>query len=943
MKKWLVLFVCLVAGASASARSASSASSASSADAQAPSPAQKPPQFETRADVVLVDVNVIDRDGNPVHTLTADDFVLEVNGQPRPIYSAQFISSRGVESVGEAPRLAEVSTNTGATSGRLLLFVVDENYLRAGNARSVLRTAERVMESLLPGDLVGLSRLPSGRGGVEFTTDRNRVRRALSVQMGMQPAKPNEVRIAEAAAYERNDRFVWEQVINRECGATDSVTAGSSFERQACISEMESQAKMVLADARARTRVSINAYEQLAERLATLNAPVNIVLLSEGLYIGQDRGDLSQLAGLAARARISFFIVQPDESMSDMDKPKTFGGFGDDVELAQGLEQLAGLTRGEYFKVATSGAGAFQRIAREISGYYLLGFEPTDADRTSKDRRIKVEVKRRGLTVRARSTYAVGDPVNANASLAPAEHIKQLLLAPLPSAGLPMRVATYAVYNPGDTRVRVILSAEIGEAATEPAEWPVGLIVIDSNDKVVFESSSPMKLMPASGRAASPRLLLTSLLLPPGEYTLRLAAVGADSAAGSVHHTIDARLDALGGSGFKASDLILTSELGAGELPRPTPSGVIDSESLTAVVELGSDDYKRLSGARVRIQIAESESSPPLVTSDTRLVPRNDELNAYASTMKLTMLPPGEYIARAVVSVPGQDETRLTRSFRYAPVASARPAARVAASPDEAVPLPPARIVAPLSRFTVDDVLKPEVVGAFLDTLQQSHPVSPATAPLVAQARQGTFTATAADGKAPAGDEPALNFIRGLAALQKKQPQQAAAWFQLTLKSASDFLGAAFYLGAVHAALGRDVDAVGAWQMSLLGDANTEVYPHLVDALLRVGDAQGALEMIAEAPDAWPSDEARLRRVVTAQAMLGQFTPALETLPALLQKQPDDVDLLFIAVQVLYKQHGERALSPGERQRFDEYTARYIAAGGAEKALVETWRKYVLR
>ena len=53
-------------------------------------PAQQPPQvprpsFETKAEIVLVDVNVVDRDAKPVPTLTAADFDLEVNGQPAPI------------------------------------------------------------------------------------------------------------------------------------------------------------------------------------------------------------------------------------------------------------------------------------------------------------------------------------------------------------------------------------------------------------------------------------------------------------------------------------------------------------------------------------------------------------------------------------------------------------------------------------------------------------------------------------------------------------------------------------------------------------------------------------------------------------------------------------------------------------------------------------------
>jgi tetratricopeptide (TPR) repeat protein len=195
----------------------------------------------------------------------------------------------------------------------------------------------------------------------------------------------------------------------------------------------------------------------------------------------------------------------------------------------------------------------------------------------------------------------------------------------------------------------------------------------------------------------------------------------------------------------------------------------------------------------------------------------------------------------------------------------------------------------------------------------------------------------------PESDEPALSFVRGLSALQKKQYAQAAAWFQLTLKQASDFLGAAFFLGAVHAASGRDHDAVGAWQMSMIGDSGPAVYPLLVDGLLRIGDGQAALDLIAEAPNAWPSDVARLRRVATAQAMLGQFEPALDTLNGLLARQRDDVDLLFVAIQVLYRRHLARPLDATERNRFDEYAQRYIAAKGPEAALVDTWRKFVSR
>ena len=906
------------------------------------------PKFETSAEVVLVDVTVVSNDGEPVTGLTASDFKLTVNGQPRAVHTVQFISSRGMKAPVETPRLADVSSNDSPSSGRLLLFVIDENYLRFGGARAVLRAAERVMETLAPGDLVGLARLPTGVGGVEFTTNRDRIRRALANVSGGLPRQTDRVRLSEAHAFDTNDNSTWTQVINRECGEEGGTGggAGGGFAREACINEVEAQARNVLTDAQARTRQSISGYEQLATRLAAMKAPVNIVVISEGLYLGRDRNDLTHLADLAARARTTFYVVQPDESMFDMDTPRTVGGLNYESLVAEGLEQIAGLTRGEYFKVSTSGAGVFDRISRELSGYYLLSFEPTDADRTSRNRRIRVEVGRRGLTVRSRSTYAIADSAaaEANAALAPEDQVKNLLGSPLPTAGLPMRVATYSVTNTmEDDSVRVILAAEIGEPATNSVEWPVGLLVFGNDDKVYVDTTRFMTMSPATDRGPSPRLLTMTIALKPGEYSLRLASIDHDGRLGSVHHTIDARLNRIAGNDVSASDLIISSEVADGGAPRPIPSGVHYSETMYSIIELMGRDVDRVSKSRVTVQIAESESAPALVTAEAQPIPRTKGQRAFAALLRLGVLPPGEYVARAVVKVPGQPDALVTRSFRLAPIAvptDASPIAARVSADDAPAPLPMAKVAAPVARFAIEEVLQPAVVGSFLDFLQREHPVSAEHQGVVQQAREGVYVEVPAS---EPEDEVTLAFIRGLAQLQKQRYAQAAAWFQLSLKHASDFLGAAVYLGAVHAAAGRDNDAIGAWQLATISDDSAAVYPMLVDALLRIGDSQGALDMIAEAPEAWPTTDARLRRVATAQAMLGQFEPALEALTGLLQRSPDDQDLLFVAIQVLYRQHLARPLEPAARKRFDEYTQRYLESKGQESPLVQTWRRYVMR
>jgi len=333
-----------------------------------------------------------------------------------------------------------------------------------------------------------------------------------------------------------------------------------------------------------------------------------------------------------------------------------------------------------------------------------------------------------------------------------------------------------------------------------------------------------------------------------------------------VHHTVDARLNRLAGNDVRSSDLIISSEVADGGAPRPIPSAVHYSETMYSIIELIGSDADRVSKSRVTVQIAESDSAPALVTAEAQPIPRTKGQRAFAALLRLGVLPPGEYVARAVVTVPGQPDALVTRSFRLAPIALSTDdspiAARVSAD-DAPAPLPMAKVAAPVARFSMDEVLQPAVVRSFLDFLQREHPVSASHQSVVHQAREGVYVETPA---AAPEDEVTLAFIRGLAQLQKKQYAQAAAWFQLSLKHASDFLGAAVYLGAVHAAAGRDNDAIGAWQMATISDDGAAVYPMLVDALLRIGDAQGALDMIAESPEAWPTTDARMRRVATAQA-----------------------------------------------------------------------------
>ena len=916
---------------------------------QTPAPAtpQVPrPSFETKAEIVLVDVNVVDRDSRPVPTLTPADFELEVNGQPRPIDSVQFISTTPTNVSSATPREAAYTSNDNATTGRLLLFVVDEGSLRVGVNRTVLRTAQSLFERLAPGDLVGLARLPNGFGGVEFTADRKRITDGLMRVTGAASSRIGmmHINISEAWALENNDAGTFQDAVNRECAGMNGPDLDT------CRNQLEADGRAMLLEASGRARATLQSLEALLKNLAQLRMPVNIVLMSEGMFVARDRANMNTLGRLAAEARATIHIIRPSQQFFDIEDRSAGGAssrFFDDGLMSEGLEQVAGQTRGSMSVVNGDGQIAFDRLGRELSGYYLLGFEPSESDRTGRERRIKVSVKTRGLTVRARPTFVIPAAVKETlAALTPMQQLGEVLKSPLPVRGLPMRVASYSTIESGGTKVRVVITAEVGDPASTPADWPIGFVVLDKNDKIVVNRGGVSTLAPASKGAETPRLMLTSIALDPGEYTLRIAAVDDAGHGGSVHHSINARLNK-GPNGINSSDLMLVPQPPvAGELPRPRPTTVIDSETVSAMLELTGADQAMLGKTKVTLQISDAENGNALVNVEARQVARGN-VRAFAAQMRLGVLPPGEYVARAIVAAPGAAEMRLTRPFMLSPIADTSeppPDLGVPIDPDAPpAPVAASKILAPVPRFSARSILVPEVVLPFLEGLSDMHPPSPAVEAVIEKAKAGDYEAPADRGATP-DDELNLAFVRGLGALSKGEVAQAAAWFQQTRKGASDFLGAAFYLGATHAVSGRDKEAIGAWEMALLSENPGAVYPVLVDALLRTGDGRMALDILEEAPGAWANDNERLKREAIALAMLGDFSGALPKLKDQLDNtKNDDQPMLFVAIQVLYKMHQQdKSLSQDNMQRFRTYVERHQKLGGPDRAIVETWRRAVL-
>lgn len=118
-------------------------------------------------DLVTVDVQVVDRDSNPISTLGKGDFEVTIDGRARRVMSSEFISA---SSAGAPPRAFFLAVDAGS-------------FEATDNARFA-RAANGFAAELQPTDVVGLFTLLPQGPFLDPTVDRAELRRALDVMAG---------------------------------------------------------------------------------------------------------------------------------------------------------------------------------------------------------------------------------------------------------------------------------------------------------------------------------------------------------------------------------------------------------------------------------------------------------------------------------------------------------------------------------------------------------------------------------------------------------------------------------------------------------------------------------------------------------------------------------------------------------------------------------------
>jgi VWFA-related protein len=526
------------------------------------------PRFRAGANLVRVDA-YISKDGVALTDLTQDDFIVYEDDRAQKVESFELIAARAPNPQSERRDPANVRdmTQQAQDAARVFTLFFDRWHVQLSgsfNARKpIIETLDKVIG---PDDLVGLMTPEMSPSAITYSTRTGSIERMVtdSWNWGARftlESTPQEDGI-KACYPQKEDadlaakmiaRLREEQTLHALDGLVSHLEglrperkfvmiftegwplyrADPSLERVTVDGRVPSPdalrtdprtgglAKQGDDDPRNSTGMTLEQCDRLRTMLAYSDHEV----------------EFRQLLQRANRANVSFYpidargLVAFDTPIDAPLPPKR------DADVLRArydyLRDMASQTDGQVVLSTNDVSSAMQKVFADVGSYYLLGYYSTNTKLDGRFRRIRVEVKRDSVDVRARPGYlaptesearAAGVAINRpGAKPSPPATVTRALDALAPARGfLPMRVQAVGARN----SIRAVV--ELDPSTARQPEWMSGGTL-----RVTFEPERAISLRSSQAPAGQTVTLAVEAgqrsvtvqgsdqPLPPGRYSVR--------------------------------------------------------------------------------------------------------------------------------------------------------------------------------------------------------------------------------------------------------------------------------------------------------------------------------------------------------------------------------------------------------------------------------------
>ncbi len=375
---------------------------------QNPAPAQDSSQSSTftlkvNSDLVLTNIVVRDKKtGAVVKGLTEKDFTVTEDGKPQHIASFDF------ENVDEAAALNEATINAAAPNGvfgaktgtatteelrnhRLIVMFFDITSMQPDDLDRAQDAARNyINKQMHPADLVALVSLDTTLSlDQDFTASKDLLLKAVNAYGGTQGS-------------------------GFAAGATST---SNQVEDASSFAPDESEYNDINTDR------ELFALEDISKSLAYLNEKKSLLYFSGGIQRDgiENQASLHAAINASVRANISIYSVDArglqaisplgDATTGNLRGANSFNGaalqnnLDSNFNTQEVMATLSSDTGGKAFFDSNDFSGAFDRIQKDTSAYYVIGYHSTDLRRDGRYRRLSVKIDRGDVKVEYRPGY----------------------------------------------------------------------------------------------------------------------------------------------------------------------------------------------------------------------------------------------------------------------------------------------------------------------------------------------------------------------------------------------------------------------------------------------------------------------------------------------------------------------------------------------------------
>jgi VWFA-related protein len=405
------------------------------APAQPPAgtPAQAPPRSDQvirrTFDIITQDVVVRDNRGQFVANLKKDDFDIYEDGVRQEIVSFVLTHGGRVFNVAMPPPpppqegiILPPPRPTNDAAGRIFIIFVDDLHLDFRNTGRIRDLFQKIADELIhEGDMFGIVSTGPSSLAIDPTYDRKRLKEAIKKISGAGLAPkdildtpegqegPPEVRyranVAFSTAYDMISQL--EQVHNRR-KAFIYVSNGYDFDPFPKTREKVEAERYGVPNRGSGSDDGSNNTDTSGEYTNPFSRTKNMFSFADLA------AQLSELTRAANRANTTIYTLDPRGlvGMPDLDEQVDMVEWQNHVRQTQDtLRVLAELTGGIAVVNQNDYRRALQRIDAETSDYYVIGYYSNNPDLRKRNRTIKVDVKKPGMTINYRTSYSVKVPI----------------------------------------------------------------------------------------------------------------------------------------------------------------------------------------------------------------------------------------------------------------------------------------------------------------------------------------------------------------------------------------------------------------------------------------------------------------------------------------------------------------------------------------------------